>query len=248
MWSETLCVVTDLVTRTAAAARDVTDRVDAVVDIVGARLGATVGLQVRADLEHVDVTLVGSALTPTLVAGLRHQLRAGQLRDPMFDRVRAGDLAPSTAERAYGPAEWAASAIRRQVRLLWDVDQIAMLPVAAGDHFVVFLFGRPGKDFEESDLGMLEQVQPVVIGLGMLTDGDARPLPPDPSGRPTLTPRESQVMVLLASGHKAATIARMVGCSHRTVHRHLGNIYAKLGVGDRLSAVQRASALGMIEV
>jgi DNA-binding CsgD family transcriptional regulator len=63
---------------------------------------------------------------------------------------------------------------------------------------------------------------------------------------PRLTYREAEVLVLLSRGHKAASIGRMLGCSPRTVHRHLANLYAKLEVADRLMAVQRAHQLGLL--
>ena len=42
-------------------------------------------------------------------------------------------------------------------------------------------------------------------------------------------------------------IARRLGISPRTVHRHLDNLYPKLDAPDRLSAVLRAQALHLIK-
>lgn len=84
-------------------------------------------------------------------------------------------------------------------------------------------------------------------GVGSVAGSEHRALSPlsVPSvGR--LTGRELEVLALLARGHKAATIARLAGCSPRTVHRHLSSIYRKLGVPDRLSAVNRAHLLGLL--
>lgn len=61
-----------------------------------------------------------------------------------------------------------------------------------------------------------------------------------------LTPRELEVLRLLAEGLLARTIAGRLALSPRTVHHHLGSIYAKLGVGDRLAAVMRARAAGLL--
>jgi DNA-binding NarL/FixJ family response regulator len=52
-----------------------------------------------------------------------------------------------------------------------------------------------------------------------------------------LTARERGVVTLLSEGMTAVAIAHRLGISPRTVHKHLENIYAKLGVRDRLSAV-----------
>ncbi len=61
-----------------------------------------------------------------------------------------------------------------------------------------------------------------------------------------LTPRELELLAFLAQGLLASTIAAHMVISVRTVHKHLGNIYAKLGTHDRLSTVIRAQALGLL--
>ncbi len=55
-----------------------------------------------------------------------------------------------------------------------------------------------------------------------------------------LTARELEVLELLAQGLLATSIASRLSLSPRTVHKHLGNIYDKLGVHDRLVAVSLA--------
>lgn len=62
----------------------------------------------------------------------------------------------------------------------------------------------------------------------------------------SLTPREVEVMRLLADGLLARTIATRLGLSPRTVHKHLSNVYTKLGVHDRLVAVSIAREHGLI--
>jgi DNA-binding CsgD family transcriptional regulator len=66
------------------------------------------------------------------------------------------------------------------------------------------------------------------------------------SARSLLTPREQDVLVLLAAGSTARAIAGQLRVSPRTVCKHLEHIYAKLGVGDRLSAVSQAHSLGLL--
>lgn len=61
-----------------------------------------------------------------------------------------------------------------------------------------------------------------------------------------LTPREVEVLRLLADGLLARTIATRLGLSPRTVHKHLSNVYTKLGVHDRLVAVSIAREHGLI--
>lgn len=42
-------------------------------------------------------------------------------------------------------------------------------------------------------------------------------------------------------------LGRQLRISERTVHQHLENAYAKLGVHDRLAAVLRALELGLLD-
>ena len=58
--------------------------------------------------------------------------------------------------------------------------------------------------------------------------------------------RETPVLELLAKGLLATSIAARLDLSPRTVHKHLGNIYRKLGVHDRLVAVGIARAAGLL--
>ncbi|QLQ17350.1 MAG: response regulator transcription factor [Micropruina sp.] len=61
-----------------------------------------------------------------------------------------------------------------------------------------------------------------------------------------MTERELEVLRLLAEGLLATSIASRLSLSPRTVHKHLGNIYRKLGVHDRLVAVSLARLHGML--
>ena len=63
------------------------------------------------------------------------------------------------------------------------------------------------------------------------------PVPEHPAG---LTPREVEVLVLVAEGLTSAQVAHRLFLSPRTVHRHLSSIYRKLGVGSRAAATRFA--------
>jgi len=75
---------------------------------------------------------------------------------------------------------------------------------------------------------------------------DAVPEREDPAKAHGLTPRERDVLALLAESLTAAAIARRLGISIGTVHKHLAALYRKLGTGDRLATVLRARALGLV--
>jgi DNA-binding CsgD family transcriptional regulator len=62
-----------------------------------------------------------------------------------------------------------------------------------------------------------------------------------------LTPRQRQVLNLLAAGRSTQQIAAELGVSHTTVRNHVANLMAALGVHTRLQAVITASKAGMID-
>jgi len=61
-----------------------------------------------------------------------------------------------------------------------------------------------------------------------------------------LTPREREVLRLLAAGLTYAQMAQALGISLYTVCTHVKNVYRKLEVHNAPAAVSRAFALGGI--
>jgi pimeloyl-ACP methyl ester carboxylesterase/DNA-binding CsgD family transcriptional regulator len=61
-----------------------------------------------------------------------------------------------------------------------------------------------------------------------------------------LSPREREVLSLVAEGMTEREIAERLVVSPHTVHRHMANIRAKLGRGSGASAVAEATRLGLI--
>ena len=62
-----------------------------------------------------------------------------------------------------------------------------------------------------------------------------------------LTPREEEVVKLIAEGDSAREIAKTLGISAKTVDRHRANILQKLGLRDRLALTRYAIRAGLIE-
>ena len=62
----------------------------------------------------------------------------------------------------------------------------------------------------------------------------------------SLTPRELEVVTLLADGLTNETIGQRLGLSSRTVKTHVQNLLSKLDARDRTGAVARAFRLGLI--
>jgi DNA-binding NarL/FixJ family response regulator len=64
--------------------------------------------------------------------------------------------------------------------------------------------------------------------------------------REPLTPRELEVLELLAQGLANKTIAARLGISDQTVKFHVGSICGKLGVPNRTAAARLALRRGLI--
>jgi DNA-binding CsgD family transcriptional regulator len=214
------------------------------VDVVLPAVHADLGLVVHATSDGWDVRRIGSPDPETRNDASGPFLRVAPRADPLLAPVRGGDERVRTISREAGPA-WLGSPRRTEVRRVWGIDQLVSVPVRTGPSFVCLLLGRLGEDYSDDDLIVLSIVQPVLIALNSILDPTEMP---DPTARIVhLTPREQLVLNLLAHGFTAARIAHQTGISPRTVHHHLANIYAKLGVGDRLSAVNRGRSLGLID-
>ncbi|NLJ54752.1 MAG: response regulator transcription factor [Intrasporangiaceae bacterium] len=65
--------------------------------------------------------------------------------------------------------------------------------------------------------------------------------------RAGLSEREIEVLALVAGGHSNREIAKELFVSEATVKTHLVHAYGKLGVDNRISAVERARGAGLIE-
>ena len=64
----------------------------------------------------------------------------------------------------------------------------------------------------------------------------------------SLTPRESDVLRLVADGLHNREIAVRLGVTEHTVKFHLGAIFGKLGASTRTEAVQKGLRWGVIEI
>lgn len=71
---------------------------------------------------------------------------------------------------------------------------------------------------------------------------------PEPPLVETLTPRERDVLELVADGLGNREVAQALAISEHTVKFHLASIFGKLGASSRTEAVQRGLRLGLIEI
>jgi len=63
---------------------------------------------------------------------------------------------------------------------------------------------------------------------------------------PKLTPREVEVLALLARGQTHREVAQTLGISARTAQVHAANAYGKLDANSRIAAITKARDLGLI--
>ena len=122
------------------------------------------------------------------------------------------------------------------------------LPLRVGDGIEAYVVSRPDDDYGPADADLANVVRPAVAALVR----QHRVLQDVPEWQyervrsACLTDREFAVLTLLGAGLTAQAIARRLHTSPRTVHKHLEHLYRKLGVRDRLMAVQRARDAGLL--
>jgi DNA-binding NarL/FixJ family response regulator len=105
--------------------------------------------------------------------------------------------------------------------------------------------GHVIKDSESSEL--LAAIRAVHRGrVFVQVATDARPAAPGPGRPPTLSPRERQVLDLLARGHTNREIADRLTLSVKTVETHRARLGEKLGLHTRADLVRLALDLGIL--
>ncbi|NLM38633.1 MAG: response regulator transcription factor [Firmicutes bacterium] len=72
--------------------------------------------------------------------------------------------------------------------------------------------------------------------------------PMDNRGLTLLTPRECEVLKLIAKGYSNSEIAEELFISKHTVKNHVSNIYRKLGVDDRTRVALLAVRRGLVSL
>jgi DNA-binding NarL/FixJ family response regulator len=80
----------------------------------------------------------------------------------------------------------------------------------------------------------------------LIRDRLARRSQRDSAGQ-VLTPRELEVLKLIAEAHSSKEIAQILFISPKTVERHRANILTKLGMRDRVELTRYAIRRGLIE-
>jgi DNA-binding NarL/FixJ family response regulator len=105
----------------------------------------------------------------------------------------------------------------------------------------------------EADQDLVGAVRAVGRGEAFLTNAAERSLirewMADDNAGPVvpLTPREEEVVKLIAEAHTNVQIAEMLHLSAKTVESHRANVLRKLGMRDRVELVRYAIRRGLVE-
>lgn len=209
--------------------------------------------------ETIGVINAGRPADPTVVNHLAPALRADLAVSVYLDpdsgpELVAGYPDASAAARLYDRlVQRGVAALHRHVTVESDpqLGEVVCILVRPLDETVpaegfgrILAFSRTAP-FGPADKDLLERAcRPLAALWPQAARAIAQRRAADEDFR--MTDRELQVLQLLAEGLLATSIASRLSLSPRTVHKHLGNIYRKLGVHDRLVAVGVAQARGLL--
>ncbi len=147
------------------------------------------------------------------------------------------------------------AAALRSLREALDAWQQLRAPFEAAE--VRVLLGVACQELDDADGAALEWAAaravflelgaaPALARLDRMSDARPGPAPRRNRAGGMVTQRELEVLRLVAAGRTNREIAQELALSVKTVERHLGNIFTKLGVPNRAAATAHAYAEGMI--
>lgn len=223
------------------------DRGQRAIAILSMLSSAAKALEEDADVEHVLCVYLTGALGADVGVCFAPQPDGGP--EPITSHPRgaiAADLVGKLPEVVDGVPDDAPvltnDAALGQVLVLVPRPAIEPPPGVVGSRGVAF---ASNDGFAEADVALLREAVPVLVALLPHVIAASQRRQREAAGHQAagefgLTARELEVLELLAQGLLATSIASRLSLSPRTVHKHLGNIYDKLGVHDRLVAVSLA--------
>jgi len=194
---------------------------------------------------QVDIQVVGDAADGERAIAVVRQAQPDvvlmDVRMPVMDGLEAARRLLSTSPGAYRP--------KVMMLTTFDIDDYVYGALQAGASGFLL------KDALPADL--VAAVRVVAAGDALLAPSVTRrliekfarqrPATPDESLRLNdLTPRESEVLRLIAGGLSTAEIAAALFVAEQTVKTHVGRIFSKLDLRDRAQAVVLAYESGLI--
>jgi DNA-binding NarL/FixJ family response regulator len=142
----------------------------------------------------------------------------------------------------------AAKTVHEDLRVMVVADSVTVIDlreavIAGVDSFL--LSTSTAEELRDGVLRTARGERIVSPTIAMQLAGTWRNEPPDVSAS-ALTPREIEVLQLLAEGLTNQQVGSRLGLSARTIKTHVQNLLVKLDVPDRTGAVARAFRLGLI--
>ena len=160
---------------------------------------------------------------------------------------RTGDLRSVTMiSDFYSARQWHSVGTRCGINRPMGFEHALMLtlpappgpPYGPGRTMRLYFFRGSAPDFSERDRAVLTLLRPHLHQAHLDAERRRHPVP-------RLTPRQNDLLRLLAAGHTNAQIARRLRISEETVRTHLQNLYRRLNVSSRTAAVTRAFPHGV---
>jgi DNA-binding NarL/FixJ family response regulator len=144
----------------------------------------------------------------------------------------------------------------REIRAQAPDIQVLMLSMHDDDRYVFEALKAGASGYvlkREADTALVDAVHATTRGEPFLTHAateaivrewmsDDKQAPSEP-----LTPREQEVLKLIAEAHTNREIGEILHLSEKTVESHRANILRKLGMRDRVELVRYAIRRGLIE-
>ncbi|NKZ03011.1 response regulator [Actinomadura latina] len=219
------------------------------------RIGFRLFLQTRDDLEVVGEAADGREAVAR-AAELRPDVVLMDVRMPRMDGVEATALLTAahrppapTHRRSTDGLRSAARPPRVLILTTYDLDEYVFGALRAGASGFLL------KDAPRERL--LEAIRVVHQGEALLSPsitrrliedyaGRAAPVRPPPDLLAALTPREREMLLLVAQGLSNQEIAARLVVTEATVKSHVGSVFAKLHLRDRVQAVVLAYEHGIV--
>jgi DNA-binding CsgD family transcriptional regulator len=213
----------------------------------GAAREAAGRVAVIAALAQREASAARAAWGPRAEALLAHvQAEAARLGDSPADRVEGWERAVAAWGAIDRPYSGAYARLRlAEARLAAGAARAAIAePLRIAVATLRSLDARPLLARAER-LARLAHVELEAVGVER-GPGAADAGPQDPLATLELTPREREVLRLVAAGWGNARIAEHLAISAKTASVHVSNILGKLGVGNRVEAAALAHRLGVV--
>ncbi|MFV0254269.1 MAG: response regulator [Beutenbergiaceae bacterium] len=204
------------------------------------RMGFRMVLEAESDIDVVGEASDG-ATAVSMTAALHPDVVLMDVRMPGMDGIAATE-AISRGE----------SATRVLILTTFDLDSYAFAGLQAGASGFLLKDTQPAdlvaaiRTVHSGDAVVSPRITRRMLEMfaGQLPVGKTKP---KDASLASLTPREREVLLALASGHSNAEIADRLVLSEATVKTHVGKVLAKLGVRDRVQAVVYAYESGLID-